>query len=201
MQNTGDRDFTSQASRPLFFEPPVAEMLKYRGPGLHKSSVPSLVLRTPSCRNAEMSGTETSQVKRLVPLSFEPPVAEMPKCPGAYSFGFSRFVKSGYKGYPCSLESPVAETPKSPCTYSFRFSRFVKSGYRGCLCSLESPVAEVSKHRNVPAFNQRLTTIPGINGSGRIAISQFGILKDKDLCLSNSRYPKSRNGPMVQIGL
>jgi hypothetical protein len=171
-----DRNFTSQASRPFVlripgcrnaeiswtgtsqvkrpipssFEPPVAEMSKYRGPGLHKSSIPS--------------------------LPFEPPVAEMPKCPSTYSFGFSRFTKSECKGYLCSLESPVAEMPKCPSAYSFGFSRFTKSGYKGYLCSLESPVAEMPKCPSA-AFDQRLTIIPGIYGPRPTSLFRYFVIR------------------------
>jgi hypothetical protein len=123
-----DRNFTSQASHPF-------------------------VLRTPGCRNAEISWTGTSQVKRPIPSSFEPPVAEMPKCPSTYSFGFLRFVKSECKGYLCSLESPVAEMPKCPSAYSFRFSRVSRNlGARDISAPWNPRVAEMPKCPSAYSF-------------------------------------------------
>jgi hypothetical protein len=199
-----DRNFTSQASRPF-------------------------VLRTPGCRNAEISWTGTSQVKHPVPSSFEPPVAEMPKCPNLF---LRDFTKSS-KGYLFSFEPrlPKCRNVPAPIPSGFHVSRnqgardisapwnprlpkcrnvpapilsgfhFTKSGCKGYLCSLESPVAEMPKCRNALAFDQWLTIIPGIYGPRPTSLFRYFTIRglgDKDLCPSNSRYPKSRNGPTVQ---
>jgi hypothetical protein len=53
-QNIVDRDFTSQASHPFVLRIPGCRNVKYRGPRLHKSSIPSLCPsnpRLPKCRN------------------------------------------------------------------------------------------------------------------------------------------------------
>jgi hypothetical protein len=144
-----------------------------------------LHLRVSGRRKAEIPGAYSFRISRFTksgcagcPCSLEPPVAEKPKCPAPLDFGISRFMKLGYKEYPCSLESPVAEKPKCPAPINFRISRFAKSGYKGYPCSLESPVAEKPEMPkcempNALAFNQRLTIIPVIDGSRRIAISLF----------------------------
>jgi hypothetical protein len=114
------------------------------------------------------------------------------------------FTKSGHKEYPCSLESPVAEKPKCPsalssgfCESRLRVSRFQKSSYKGYLCPLEPPVAEMSEMPKYPGVQSTAHNDPWdrrFQSNRDFTISRFGILKDKSLCLSNSRYPKCRNG-------
>jgi hypothetical protein len=81
------------------------------------------VFQIPGCRNAEnvlvfvLSGFRDSgnHDARVPPFPFRTPGfrnVEMPKCPNTYPFGFSRFAKSGCRGYLCFLESPVVEIPK-----------------------------------------------------------------------------------------
>jgi hypothetical protein len=134
-------------------------------------------------------GDRTSRVKCPIFWSLEPPVAEMPKWPGARSFGISRFTKYGCKGYPCTLGSPVAEKPKypTPILSGFRGSR--KQDAQGCPCSLE-PLSP--KSRNDPAlapfwdftfreiWMQGMSLLLGVSGHRKAEMTRrlflFGIL-------------------------
>jgi hypothetical protein len=171
-----------------------------------------LHLRVSSRRKAKIPGAYSFGISRFAksgctrcPCSLEPPVVEKPKCLTPLDFGILCFMKLGYKEYPYSLESLVAEKPKCPMPINFRILRFTKSGYKGYPCYLESLVTEKPKFPNVETpkclsiqsmahnnpFDQWLTS------NHDFAISQFGVLRDKNLCLSNFQYPKSQNGPTV----
>jgi hypothetical protein len=152
-----DQNFTSQASHPFVLRIPGCRNVKYHGPGLHKSSVPSLRPSNPRLPKCQNIVGRTSQVKHPVPLSFEPPVAEMPKCPSTYSFRVFAFHEIRMQGISLLLGIPSCQNAKCPSAYSFGFSHFVKSGCKGYLCSLESPVAEMPKCpcQNVPNVAQK----------------------------------------------